>query len=235
VSRGIGSAIRRAFRAWLIWKLGYGFGMIARVFPSPQAAHGLTRVAARWLLATRGAKPRASGFENIPSGPAVLIANRAGKFDALVAAAGIPGTFRFANRMALEPLPPAIVFLLDPLAVPPAEEITTPPGGTLRQRIQQALELGQRVLVFAEGPAGVEPERSRYRLEAIQAAYATGAPIIPLRITGSAHVFEDSIRPATTIAPKISAGAPMASEGDDPRYLVEIRDQIRRAIASIPQ
>jgi 1-acyl-sn-glycerol-3-phosphate acyltransferase len=165
----------------------------------------------------------------------VLIANRAGKFDALLAAAGIPGTFLFANRMAFEPLPPAIAFLLDPLLVPPAEEITTPPGGTLRQRIQQALERGHRVLVFAEGPAGVEPERSRYRLEAIQAAHATGAPVIPLRISGSARVFEVSIRPATTVSPKITAGSAMASEGDDPRHLVEIRDQIRRAIASLDQ
>jgi 1-acyl-sn-glycerol-3-phosphate acyltransferase len=195
----------------------------------------LTRTAARWLLASRGVKPRAANREHIPTGPAILIANRAGKFDALIAAAAIPGTFLFANRIAFEPLPPAIAFVLDPLAVPPAEQITTPPGGTLRQRIQQALERGHRVLVFAEGPAGVEPERSRYRLEAIQAAHATGLPIIPLRISGSALVLEDSIRPAPTAAPTITAGSAMTSEGDDPRNLVEIRDQIRRAIASLGQ
>jgi 1-acyl-sn-glycerol-3-phosphate acyltransferase len=234
-AREIGNTARGAFRTWLIWKLGYGFGMIARVFPSPATAHGLTRTAARWLLASRGVKPRAANLENIPAGPAVLIANRAGKFDALIAATAIPGTFLFANRIAFEPLPPAIAFLLDPLAVPPAEQITTPPGGTLRQRIQQALERGHRVLVFAEGPAGVEPERSRYRLEAIQAAHATGARIIPLRISGSAHVFEESARPAAAVSPEITAGSAMTSEGDDPRNLVEIRDQIRRAIASLGQ
>ena len=81
----------------------------------------------------------------------------------------------------------------------------------------------------------MEPALSRYRLEAIQAAHATGSPIVPLRISGSQQVFEETVRHAAAESPKITAGSPITSDGDDPRHLVEIRDQVRRAIASLAQ
>src|SRR5207245_6028626 len=72
---------------------------------------------------------------------------------------------------------------------------TAPRGGTLRQRIHHALEDGQTVLMFPDGPPGTAARLSRFRLEAFQAAAATSSAIIPIGLRGTEHVLEPAHRP----------------------------------------
>ncbi len=109
--------------------------------------------------------------------------------------------------------------------VPAVDSETSPPGGSLRQRIAQALGSGAAVVVFADVPIGTSPARSRFRLEAIQAAAETGAPVYPVYLNSSA----DGAGVGVTIA----IGEPMYPAGDDPRQLTESREKIRRAIVEL--
>jgi 1-acyl-sn-glycerol-3-phosphate acyltransferase len=100
----------------------------------------------------------------------------------------------------------------------------------LRQRIEQALRAGETVVVFADVPIGTPAARSRFRLEAIQAARDAGAPLYPVLLDGAAvDAAHRPKNPAVTVA----IGAPLHPAGDGPRQLVEWRDQIRRAIVQL--
>ena len=66
------------------------------------------------------------------------------------------------------------------------------PGGTLCQRIRQALEEGRSVLVFPDGPPGVPAHLSRFRLDAIHAALETSTPIYPIGIRNGRQALEGS-------------------------------------------
>jgi 1-acyl-sn-glycerol-3-phosphate acyltransferase len=114
--------------------------------------------------------------------------------------------------------------------VPPVDSEAHPPGGTLRQRIEQALLTGASVAVFADVPIGTPAARSRFRLEAIQAARDAGAPVYPVLLNTSAVQAGDG--PAHA-AVTVAVGTPLHPAGDDPRQLVEWRDQIRRAIVQL--
>src|SRR5262249_1774759 len=91
-----------------------------------------------------------------------------------------------------------LTFLLEPLLVSPVYGETAPRGGTLRQRIRHALEDGQNVLMFPDGPPGTAARLSRFRLEAFQAAAATASAIIPVAFRGTEHMIDPMHRSDST-------------------------------------
>jgi len=122
-----------------------------------------------------------------------------------------------------------------------------PPGGTLCQRIRQALEEGRSVLVFPDGPPGVPAHLSRFRLDALRAALETSTPIYPIGIRNTAEVLEASRNSKLETRNSASAQAVSGNnasvriggpwcvdhQGIGPREVAGLRERIRRQIAAM--
>lgn len=185
--RNAGAWFNRALRTLGFAVVGYAGGAVARVVPGRRAPAAVASAAARWILRIGGqrvdARQAAALLHRVPA--VVMMSNRAGHLDPLAAAARLPGPFCFVDSTALGALPPAAAFLLKPFSMPLIPGSALPLGGTLRARIECCLAQGRSVLVFPDGPAGAPPARSRFRLDALRAAVAVGAPIHPVLFRGT--------------------------------------------------
>jgi len=209
-------------------------GLLARVVPGQGTKGAIVRISAKVLLRLLGQKVSFEESGRIkPGRTAVLMANRAGAVDALVLAATVPGPARFSDSGALDSLPDAVAFLLQPIVLPALREVVIPPGGTLRQRIRQGLKEGYSIVVLSEGPPTVPAHLSRFRLDALDAAVRTSSPIYPLGVRGTSSILSRGRRMRPPVEAKITVGEPMVPPRGNARGLVVLREQVREAIAKL--
>ena len=225
--RGLLHAATRGVRAGWLWTAAIVAGMLLRVAPSRMAMARGAAAAAAILLGLRRDHIQMRGtFDG--GKPAVLMVNRSGPADLPALAAALPVALFPADYRSVTTLPAPLQFLFTPLVIPAVDSEANPPGGTLRQRIEQALHGGETVVVFADVPGGTPPARSRFRLEAIQAAHDAAAPVYPVYLNSAPFSAHGAGENGSVI---VAVGTPIYPEGDDPRRLVELRDEIRTALA----
>jgi 1-acyl-sn-glycerol-3-phosphate acyltransferase len=87
-------------------------------------------------------------------------------------------------------------------------------------------------VVFADSAVGVSPQRSRFRLEAFQAAASVDCPLRPIGIRGTADLFGAHRRTSASWA-RIRIGEPITPEGGGDGNLVELRERVRAAISKL--
>ncbi|HLI34446.1 MAG TPA: AMP-binding protein, partial [Terriglobia bacterium] len=243
----------RASRRSYFAALAYLGGTTARVAGGKRASAFIIRVTARCILRWGNHQIRLVGQSEFDRGkPALLIANRAGHLDPLVAAARIPFPFRFADGAVLGELPSPAAFLLRMLVASPLGEHREPPGGTMRQRIERCLKGQLSVVVLPEGPVGAPPARSRFRLDALHAALDTNSPIYPVLFHGTEGLaWPDRKSEARTHSSEIGmdgSSADAARDGQSPRVIIGeairpaanshydmilLRERIREALAKL--
>jgi hypothetical protein len=102
-----------------------------------------------------------------------------------------------------------MAFLVEPLIARPSRNVAD-----LSERIQLALRDGLSVIVLADSPAGETAARSRFRLEAFEAAAAAAVPLNPLWRGASGFTLGPSV--------EVSSG--------DTHVLEQQRDQLRSAL-----
>ncbi len=175
---------------------GAVFGLAARLAPTPAAARYAVAPGARILAALSGARLR--GRLKADSASVLLVA-RNERVDPLMVAALYRRPFVFADRTGFGELNPSEAFLLEPLVAEPVAELSAPPGGDLRARMESALAHGRSVASLADSPIGAPPDRSRFRAEGFAAANDCGVPLIPVHLE---RLADGSIR--------ASQGGPMA-------------------------
>jgi acyl carrier protein len=177
------------------------FGSVARAYA---ALSGTSTATATRLLAIIGRRATHSGSHL--RGPAVVVANRAARLDPLALVSVIKGEVRLAGDEALHALPEWIADMLSPLVAHTREEM------------EAALRKGHVVVAFPDSPVGISARRCRIRLRALEAAIATGAPVIPVAMQERRGIF-------------VSRGAPaIASPGLSSRAL---RERVKDAIHAI--
>jgi acyl carrier protein len=228
-----GGRLRRFFNSVAILGAASVAGSFARIAPGKRAAAEIVHSAARFLLASSGERVGLRGGEGIAKGkPTVLVANRAGVLDPLALAAKLGTPFLVSDVASLSSLPRAARFLLQPLVVPGLNGDAVPREGTQRERIQRALKEGHSVVVFADSAVGTSPERSRFRLEAFQAATSLGCPLLPVGIRGTAELFGEHRRTSGSWA-RIRIGEPILQKVSGPGDLIELRERVRGAIGKL--
>ena len=152
----------------------------------PRAAHSQLLLAA--LLYKHYFRVEARGFEHVPEGRVLLIANHAGQlpFDAAMLAVG----------MLLEGEPPRLARGLGEYWIPrlPFLSAFATRGGNLvgtPENFRALIEAEECVMVFPEGVRGMnKPFSERYRLQRfgtgfVRLALETRTPIVPVGIVGS--------------------------------------------------
>jgi acyl carrier protein len=237
-----GASARRAYASGILSATATLTGSLVHFAPSRKATARVVQVAARVLLRLTGERVAVKCADRAAwTQPAVLFANRAGPLDPLVLAASLPSPFLIAESTALASLPPRMRSLLDPLVVPPLNGDAAPPGGTLRERIRRALEDGHSVLVLPDGPPGVAPSLSRFRLAALHAALETGRPVRAIGVLGTAGILLPLInRKLGTRNLKLENGmaevrfgGPFAAEQKDHSDVAALRERVRAALAAL--
>jgi 1-acyl-sn-glycerol-3-phosphate acyltransferase len=162
-------------------------------------------------------------------GPAVFVANRAGRLDPVVLAAAVRQPVLFADPAALMGLPDLAAESLRPLV---ASRVY---GPRAKHAIRRVLEKGCSIVVFPESAIGEAAWRSRFRLDAFHAAVDTEVPVYPVAVSGTGHILESARHPALRKKAKVVIGEPLVPQGRDQREMVRLRDQARARIAEQAQ
>jgi acyl-CoA synthetase (AMP-forming)/AMP-acid ligase II/1-acyl-sn-glycerol-3-phosphate acyltransferase/acyl carrier protein len=240
-ARHAGTLIRRAYLGTALRATAAISGFLIRLMPGKKAAARFTQWSARLALALTGQSVKVMGTDAIPQGkPSVFVANSASALDLLVLAASLPKPFLIADSTALARAPREVRFLFKRLVVPAVKRNRAadgPPGGTLRDRVREALGSGFTIVAFADGPPGTPPEASRYRLDAIDAAARTSAPIVPIGLCGTEGVFASHryVRRPTDSHAEVRVGGVIHAQMNGHHALTESRQRIREAIVKLCQ
>ena len=229
-----GRWLYRKYAQTLLSTVATAGGLAARLVPGWRGKEKAVQASARILLRLLGRKVGFMGADRIKAGrPCVLMANRAGLFDALALAAVLPTPVRFSDSGALDFLPGVVAFLLRSIVLPALHDVAVPPGGTLGQRIRRGLEEGHSVVVLSEGPPTVPAHLSRFRLDALDAAVQTASPIYPVGVRGTSSILSLGRKMLGSGEASVIVGEPVFTQINDARDLVVLREQVRNAIARL--
>ncbi|HEV2499342.1 MAG TPA: AMP-binding protein [Terriglobia bacterium] len=245
--------LHRSFRATCFSTIAYGAGVAVRLIPGRNAGPRVAKLAARTILQIGGHSVQSQGNASSLDGrPTVLIGNRAGHLDPLVAMAHIPSRFLFADPAPLHDLPAAAEFLLKYFSLGRRVEITKPENKSLDARLERCLANGFSILVFPDGPVGAPPERSRFRLNSLRAAAAVSAPVCPILFRGTEGIswhdrHSDSRARNSEIGmghhgsngqredlqPQILAGEPLQPTANSLHDMIQLRERIRQSLSAL--
>jgi 1-acyl-sn-glycerol-3-phosphate acyltransferase len=183
---------------------------------------------ARFLALFSGVRVRVSGLENVPPDRAVIFAaNHQGMSDTLIALGFLPTRFRFAIKKELFKVPffgwylkKAGYFSID-------RKMALSAYWTVG-KIVEIIKNGESVLIFPEGSRTKTGELGKLKRGSLLAALESGAPIVPVAISGSYNILPRGswiIRPHPV---KFSIGKPIhiKSVADYESKVEEVRNTI---------
>jgi 1-acyl-sn-glycerol-3-phosphate acyltransferase len=187
---------------------------------------------ARFLAFFSGVRVKTTGLENIPKDRAlILAANHQGAADILIVLAFLPIGFRFAIKKELFKTPffgwylkKAGYFSID-------RDVVLSAYRTL-ETITDILKDGESVLIFPEGTRTRSGELGKFKRGSLLAALKSGAPIVPIAISGSFNIMPRGTWLFYPHPVKLSAGKPIyvRSEGDYNSKVEEVREAIARML-----
>ena len=171
----------------------------------PELTDDAAASAAAPALPSATSGSRCTGVENLPDGPALIVANHSGTvpMDALMLTMAVHDETPHGRHLRL--LGADLVF-----RIPILSELARKSGSTLacNPDAERLLRNGEYVGVFPEGFKGIgKPYRDRYKLQRfgrggfVSAALRTGAPIVPVSIVGAEEIYPiiGNIRPLARV------------------------------------
>lgn len=212
-----------------------GTGITLCVVPFSKNRIGTFQTAARrwarFLMFFSGVKVITSGFENFPKNqPAILVANHQGAADIPVLLAYLPVRFRFAIKKELFSIPFFGWYLKQAGFFSVDREVILSAYKTL-ETIVEILKTGESVLIFPEGTRSRDGSLGKFKRGSLMAALKSGAPIIPLALSGSYNVQPRGtwlIHPAQV---KLTAGKPIYIKTEE-EYNTKV-EEVREVIAGM--
>jgi 1-acyl-sn-glycerol-3-phosphate acyltransferase len=230
--------IMRSLVFYLLTVLSYIFGTtitflfvpFARVKSRPfQVA---AQIWANFLIFISGVRVERHGLENIPrKGAFIIAANHQGAADILFALAYLPAGFRFAIKKELFKIPvfgwylkKAGYFSIDRKLVLSAYRTV--------ETIIEIIKQGESVLIFPEGTRTRTGELGRFKRGSLLAALKSGAPILPVAISGSFNIMPAGSWVIHPCRVKFSVGKPIhiRNEADYDGKVAEVRETIARML-----
>jgi fatty-acyl-CoA synthase len=203
-------------------------GGLSRLLPTAPLRRRCIAIGARALLRMQGHSVRLEGQESLRyTASAVYLITRQSPFDVLAIAASLQRPFYMAEQGLLEGLPAGGAFLLRPLLLPPLAGLAQPQGGTLRERLLQALKNGQSLAGFAEVAPGTPPALSRFRLDYFFAASACARPLVPALIQER----KQDGQAASLFTVRLAAPLPAASASHE--EMIALREKVRMELGNM--
>jgi 1-acyl-sn-glycerol-3-phosphate acyltransferase len=167
------------------------------------------------------------GVDRLPIGPAVITPNHDSVLDGIILGAAISRELRFLAKAELW-RSRLLAWMLDGLG---AIRIKRGHGDQLAlARMRQALEAGQTVAIFPQG--AVRGERAWHR-GAARMALATGAPLVPVRLVGTAQALSRGRIGFPRLRVIIGEPIAVARAMEEPVAATKLTERLRTAVESL--
>jgi 1-acyl-sn-glycerol-3-phosphate acyltransferase len=206
------------------------------VRPQTMAFQAAAHYWARLLGFFSGIKVETLGLENIPRDqPVILVANHQGAADIPILLGYLPVRFRFAIKKELFSLPIFGWYLRRAGYFPVDRQVILSAYKTVEQ-IVEIIKLGESVMVFPEGTRSRDGSLGKFKRGSLMAALRSGAPIIPLAISGSYNIMPRHTYLINPSKVKLSAGKPIyiKDENEYEQKVEEARDSIAKLLSARP-
>ncbi len=204
---------------------------VALLFLDRRAArrfeHVSARIALRLLTPQAAVTPGPPRLE--PGKAALLVCNHASYLDVIALRALLDEDFIFVAKREVRRYP-FVGRFVERCGHISVERRDAQQSAVDASQVTEALNRGERVLVFPEGTFtqadGVRP----FRLGAFRAAADAGCAVIPLALKGTRRMLRDGQLIPRRGSVSLWVGDPLLPEGGSFRDLVALRDQAREAI-----
>jgi 1-acyl-sn-glycerol-3-phosphate acyltransferase len=187
---------------------------------------------ARFLTLFSGVRIKISGIENLPKDtPLILVANHQSAADILILLAYLPVHFRFAVKKELFRIPVFGYYMRKAGYSSVDREVVLSAYKAL-EAITEIIKSGESVLIFPEGTRSKTGELGKFRRGSLLTALRSGAPLIPIAISGSYKVLPIGTWLINPGPIKLSIGKPIhiKSKADYNGKVEEVREAIARML-----
>jgi 1-acyl-sn-glycerol-3-phosphate acyltransferase len=202
------------------------------ILPGEINRRRMARLGAWSFFAACGTPPRISGLENVPEGPAVIVANHASYLDGIIIQGVLPPRFGFVikGEMQSVPLVHMVLRRLGSIFVDRND-----PRGSSRDamRIFRQVARGRCMGFFAEGTFKPEPGLRPFKMGAFITAARLGVPVVPVAIRGSRQILPSKSWWPRWHRLEVEIGEAITAGGRDRSDALKLRDRSRRAILSM--
>ncbi|PIS30258.1 1-acyl-sn-glycerol-3-phosphate acyltransferase [Candidatus Saganbacteria bacterium CG08_land_8_20_14_0_20_45_16] len=214
--------------------VGSTIALISSLFirPRAKAFQVAAHIWAKLLVKVSGIRCEVRGAENIPKDKAVIFAaNHQGAADILIVLACLPTTFRFAIKKELFKVPVFGWYLRSADYFPIDRKLILSVYRTVENIIGYIKE-GASVLIFPEGTRTQTGELGKFKRGSLLAALKSGAPIVPLAISGSFDLMPKGSFVINPHPVKFSIGKPIeiTNEADYESKVEEVRSAIEEML-----
>jgi 1-acyl-sn-glycerol-3-phosphate acyltransferase len=191
---------------------------------------------ARFIGLFAGIKVETSGIDHIPlNKPLILVANHQGVSDIPVLLAYLPIRFRFAIKKELFSIPFFGWYLRQAGYFPIDRAVILSAYKTLEQIIE-ILKSGESVMIFPEGTRSRDGTLGKFKRGSLMAALKSGAPVIPIAISGSYNIMPKGTYLVNPSRVKLSVGKPIyiKDEKEYDQKVEEVREAIAKMLSARP-
>lgn len=183
--------------AWLAFLVCVGAAVLfALMVPGLQRRRRWVSAAARAWFAAAGIPSELGGFDSIPPGHCIVVANHASYMDGVALQAFLPPRFTFVIKGELQRVP-LVHFFLRRIGSRFVDRFVAAASMRGARRLLQAAAAGESLAVFPEGTFRPEPGLQRFRLGAFAAAIKGELAVVPVVIRGSRGIL-----PAQRVLPR---------------------------------
>lgn len=168
------------------------------------------------------------GADRLPAtGPVVVASNHESWIDGIVLGAAIPRELRFVAKAELW-RSRLLAWMLDGLGAIPIERGRS--DYLAATRVLQALEAGQAVAIF---PQSAVRSGRVWKQGAAHAALVTGAPLVPVRLIGTARALSRGKIGFPRLRVVIGEPIEVAHEAEEPVAATKLTERLRVAVESL--
>ncbi len=227
---GRAAAICYGVYGWLTF-----LACLAAAIPGALLLPGLERrrrwvaAAARSWFVVAGIRVTLTGFERLPAGHCIVVANHASYMDGMILQALLPPRFSFVIKGEMKKVPLAHL-LLRRIGSRFVERFAAGARARDARRLLRAAAAGESLVFFPEGTFHPEPGLHAFRAGAFAAAIKAGLPVVPLAIRGSRQILPARGRLPRRSGLELTVLEPIAPEHRDFRVSRTLAEAARQRI-----
>jgi len=207
--------------------------LVAWVPPRGNAVVAIARIWARSVLKVAGVKVEVEGLDRVdPERGYVVMANHASYFDVLALLAVLPGQYRFVAKKTLFQIP-LFGWALKAGGFIPVDRRDRSKAREIWAAAGDRLAHGASVFFYPEGTRSPDGRIHTFHRGAFLVAMHTGAPILPVGVTGAWQVMPRdrfSIQPGTI---RVRFGEPVETGERSVREKKELIRDVRQEVARL--
>jgi 1-acyl-sn-glycerol-3-phosphate acyltransferase len=219
-----------AIYVWMIFALlAPMVWSIVALIPRPRWNRMFIRHVARLFLKLSGVRLQAQGFENLPDGPCVIVANHASYIDGIILSALFTRDYRYVAKSEFVRQRIAHRFLTN-IGAEFVERSDRERGIADIRRLAAAAHAGGALVFFPEGTFLRMPGLLPFRLGAFSAAVESQLPVVPIALRGTRSVLRGDQWFPRRGAILVSVLPALKPDGHDWQAALRLRDTVRNAI-----